>query len=710
MNSRPTLDQQLRQFLVPTLGIALSLFVLVEVNYANLAPMSRLALFAMLGLILCFLTFPVHPKLAHVRTLRWVDVGLALLAAGCFGYILYDGDVIHRGGRYTSLDVTVGVVGIVLVLEAARRALGLALPLLALVFIGYAVFGPSLPDWLFPHRGYNADRVVGTTFLRTAGIFGTALDIMFKYVYLFVLFGTFLTAIGATQFIIDLAQRLFGNRPGGPAKVSALASGLMGSLSGSAVANAATTGTFTIPTMKSIGFRPHIAGGIEAATSAGGALVPPVMGAGAYMMLEVIDRDPPVTYLEVMRAAIIPAVLYYISIFLLIHFYAHRIGATGRSEKEAERDANRPLFSIEGITFLSALGSLILFLVMGYSPFRAVTYSLGIVVIMMIVKRRPGVGKVQQAIALSACVLIPLATKLVLESMWESSRWSEAIVFALAIMFIAGLCHPTWRTLVRDGLVKAATSSIPLIVATACVGIIIGVVTLTGLGSALPNAVLPLAENSLFLALLAIMGCSIVLGMGVPSAVSYLLLATIVGPVLVRLDVPVLAAHMFIFYFGLMAMVTPPVALAAYATASIADAGVMRTGLAAFRFALVGFTLPFMFVYRPELLLIGPDGGAPAVLDTVLAVAAAVLGVTSLAAAMAGFFFGRLSVAWRAVLFVAAACALFPDQRLDVLGVGIAVFDVIGAVLLAVTAAVNWRARAIEPQTLAAVPVTSERE
>lgn len=342
--------------------------------------------------------------------------------------------------------------------------------------------------------------------------------------------------------------------------------------------------------MRSIGFKPHIAAGVEAAASSGGALVPPVMGAGAYMMLEIINRDPAVTYLEICQAAFLPACLYYLSIFMLVHFYARKIDvesdrANSRlAEKRADESAATtvvselapapaaPIISLEGRAFFGSLGGLMGFLLVG---------------------------------------------------------------FLVAIMF-----------------------------------------------------------------------CSLVLGMGLPSAVSYLLLATIIGPVFAdpSLGVPILAAHLFIFYFGMMAMVTPPVALAAYATASIAYASVMQSGIAAFRFSLVGFTLPFMFVYRPALCLMGNDGGSPLVMDVVIAVAAAVIGVIALSSAMAGFLFHRLGAMSRLLLYVAASCALFPDQ-FGLVGDRLQLFDVIGAVLLFSVGIWNWNHPPKESENASGRPV-----
>lgn len=631
------------------LGVALCAFTLAEVNYPQLAPQSQLAIFTALGLLLCFLNVSAWPQLHHSRLARTIDIALALAGLACCAFVVWQTEPIfaaswldgrslgNRAGYETATDVVVGVVGLGLVMEATRRTLGWALPALAGLFLAYASFGAYVPAWLFPHRGYAVERIVAQTFLHTQGVFGVALSVMFTYVFLFVLFGALLGATGATDFIIRVAGRAFGRSPGGPAKVAVLSSGMMGSLSGSAVANTVATGTFTIPMMRSAGFSREMAAGIEAAASSGGALVPPVMGAGAYMMLEIVQ--PPVTYLEIVRAALLPAVLYYLSLFLIVHFAARRLALGVPAAPPAPRaEAPEPGLWWAGVVFATALGTLVLLLVLGYTAFRAVSLSL---------------------------------------------------VATLAVSALHRRTRLT-RTSARHALMATARDVVPLIAAAACVGIVIGVVTLSGVGTRLPATILPLAEHNLLLALVVIMTSSLVLGMGLPSAVTYLLLATLIGPVLGQLGVVPLAAHLFIFYFGMMAMVTPPVALAAYAAASIAGADIMRTGMAAFRFALVGFTLPYIFVFRPELLLLSADGPA-ALLDVVLALVVAVLGIVAFAAGLAGYLFTRVPAVHRLVLFVAAGLLLAPGPTVMVGFFPVHVLDTSGLVVAVVAALVNWR-------------------
>jgi len=553
----------------------------------------------------------------------------------------------NRAGSETTLDFAVGGVLALLVLEATRRSIGIALPLLALLFAAYSLFGNSMPDWLLPHRGYTVERTVSLAVLQGQGIFGVALQVMFIYVFLFVIFGAFLKETGAIGFIIDFAKRLFRKSVGGAAKVSVISSGLMGSLSGSAVANTVTTGTFTIPMMRASGYSASMAGGIEAAASSGGALVPPVMGAAAYMMLEIVS--PPVTYLQIVQAAILPSILFYFSLFLIVHFHLKRLASlTGTMATVADFDAKTSGYTesapaklnpFAGIVFGGAFLSLLGYLFVGFSPFRAVSLSLVVI------------------IGLS---MIHHSTRLNFRSMLGALR-------------------------------DSAKDVIPLVCAAACVGTIIGVVTLTGVGTRFPSLILPIAEDSLFLALLLIMFTSIILGMGLPSVVCYLLLATLIGDVLGDLGVVPLAGHMFIFYFGMLSMVTPPVALAAFAASSIAGSPVMATAMAAFRFALVGFFLPFMFVFRPELLMLDHDGSPADFLHIAQAFCIATVGVAAFAIGIAGYYFQPVSRLARGLFFLASGLLLFPGNTTLWEGFALPIHDLAGGCLFVVLTAMNVR-------------------
>ena len=625
------LIQKLKDNIFLVVSVLLCLFILIEVNYPQLAPQSELAFFAMLGLIVVFLKYPVHSRFADTPVFQALDFVLIVGVIVCFGYVvgqtepifrafwLDDKSLGDRAGAERLLDYVVGGFGLILILEGTRRSIGVTLPLLSLAFLLYAGFGQFMPDGLFPHRGYSIQRIVSQTFLHSQGTFGVALRVMFTYVFLFVLFGTLLERTGATGYVLDLARRVFGSSAGAPAKVAVLGSGMMGSLSGSAVANTATTGTFTIPLMRRAGFQPAMAGGIEAAASSGGALVPPIMGAGAYMMLEIVE--PAVTYFEIIKAALLPAILYYVAMLCMVHFLAKHIGnaawdsapdvdATDENqgrESDQTRASTDKLPKMQGVVFFTAFITLIVFLRMGATPFRAVSWSLLVVLVVGLFHSKTRVG-------------------------------------------ISGI---------SKAMENAAQSGVSLIAAAACVGIILGVVTLTGIGSKLPSTLLPIASTNLMLALFFLMISTIILGMGLPSSVCYLLMAILVGPVLLDLGVVPLAAHFFIFYFGMMSMVTPPVALAAYAAAAIAGSGIMATGFAAFRFALVGFALPYVFVLRPALLWLSGDGRTPEVWTVLGNFSLTLVGTVIFAAAIAGYIFNRLTLWTRGILFIAALILFF---------------------------------------------------
>ncbi|MHC4878198.1 MAG: TRAP transporter permease [Planctomycetota bacterium] len=621
----PTLYDRMTKIVVPVLSVLLCLFTLFEVNYNQFQPQASLAIFVGFGMALCFLAYPIHPKLADNQVLRWIDVLLAIAASSCCAYVFVQSEetfkslwpggrsLADRPGLETTTDFAIGLTGLILVFEATRRAIGAIVPLLAFTFVAHSYYcygsqnfnWPEMPSWLLPHGGQSIHDIVSTTYLQTLGVFGPAATVMFKYVFLFVVFGAFLEMSGATQFIIRFAERVFGRSPGGPAKVSVLGSGLMGSLSGSAVANAVTTGAFTIPMMRNAGFERHVAGGITAAAASGGALVPPVMGAGAYMMLELVQ--PQVTFLQVARAALVPAILYYLSIFLIVHFYSKKVGAQAVQRQEDEKSS---LWEFEAVVFFGALGILVGLLIWGFSPFKAVTGSLIVILFLSIFRKKLALGLIPRGLALAIFFAGTLVHFLFFGETVKNPNIRQAVELGLDCtlvgtfdLLVFGLIHPAWRPAIMKALGSSAKNGVSLVAASACVGIIIGIVQQTGIATDFSASIKGVVETNLFLALVGITVCSIILGMGVPSVVCYLLMATLMGSLLSELGVIPLSAHLFIFYFGMMSMVTPPVALAAYASASIAEAPIMKTAFAAFRFSLVGFTLPFMFVYRPELTL-----------------------------------------------------------------------------------------------------------
>ena len=728
-NLEPGKFERLSNSIITALSIFLCLFTLFEVNYNLLQPQSALAVFVGVGLALCFLTFPLHPKLGNSKPLRWLDALLAIAAAGCCFYVIVQTEPVfsdywadgtslgNRAGGETTVDFLVGLAGVILVLEATRRSIGLIVPILALTFVAHSYYcygsfrydWPIMPDWALPHAGQTTKDIVSTTFLQSLGVFGPAASVMFKYVFLFVVFGSFLEMSGATQFIIDFATKTFGRIRGGPAMVSVVASGLMGSLSGSAVANAVTTGTFTIPMMKSAKFPNHIAGGITAAAASGGALVPPVMGAGAYMMLELVQ--PQVAFVTIMKAAILPACLYYLSILAVVFLYSRRLGAEGLDVNEV---SDKKLAGFEAVVFIAALTTLIGLLVFGFSPFRSVTGSLAVILVLATLRKALDIKPqarwmafcsffivlILHQFSVSSAETAPGYLQPFVASSWVDPRTDqvapllmvgsilESAIVGMFGLLIFGLIHPAWRPEIVTSFTKSAKNGIALVAASACVGIIIGIVQQTGIATDFSATIKGVVETNLFLALLGIMVCSLILGMGVPSVVCYLLMATLMGSLLSELGVLPLVAHLFIFYFGMMSMVTPPVALAGYASASIAEAPMMKTSFAAFRFALVGSTLPFMFVYRPALCLLAPIGGELTAFAVIHALLAATIGILALASGLAGFWKRPLGIPERIAMFVSAALLLAPISQIGEMEVGLSI-DIIGAVIFALAAGSN---------------------
>jgi TRAP transporter 4TM/12TM fusion protein len=532
----------------------------------------------------------------------------ALMAASLFAflYIAFEHEsLVRRSGAATTLDLAAGAIALLIVLELARRATGRGLVIVALLALVYAWAGPWLPGVL-AHRGYSPRRLVEHLYLSAEGIWGIPLGVSADFVYLFVLFGAVLEVSGGGALLIALASRVAGRMRGAPAMTAAVASALMGSLSGSAVANVVTTGTFTIPLMKRAGFKPYFAAAIEAAASTGGQITPPIMGAGAFILATWTG----IPYAQVALAAIVPALLYYAALFAAIRFRAVKMNLPRGGELSREPVARR-------LHLLIPLAVVVALLASGRSPMRA--------------------------------------------AFW-------AVITAFATAFVRKETRPDLRTTGR-ALLAGASSTVQVAAACATAGIVVGVASLTGIGLRMSDLIITLSGGNLLAALgLTALG-SIVLGMGLPTTAAYVVLAALGAPALVSLGVPMLAAHLFIFYFGCISNVTPPVALAAYAASGIADSPPVRTAGVAMALAATGFVVPFMFVYGPPLLLDGT------VMEIGLALATALVGVTGLAAAIIGQARRPLR-AWQRVALGGAACLLiFPGWWTDALGLlGVAVF------------------------------------
>jgi TRAP transporter 4TM/12TM fusion protein len=591
-------------WVIAGIALAASFFHLYTAAFGLFFAMKQRAIHWMMMGTIVFLLYPFSKKRPRDKIDIWDWALAALLIAGCLNILMNWGAITAREGRAIPSDIYMGVIMTILVIETTRRTVGWPLPIVALTAISYAVFGRYLPGML-KHPGFPISELAPFMYLRTDGIFGVPLGVSATFIFLFVLFGSVLNVSGAGGFFIDLAMSLTGRSRGGPAKAAVVASALMGSVSGSSVANTVTTGSFTIPLMKKVGYPAHFAGAVEAAASTGGQIMPPVMGAAAFVMAQFLG----ISYWSIVVAAVIPACLYFFSVFAMVHFRAGREGIEGIPKKDLPK-----VWEVlkKGWMLLLPVVTLIIFLAMGYSAIKAVFWSIMLLIV---------------------------------------ASW---------------LGPPEYRMTPRriiDSFIDGGITAVEVAAACACSGIIIGVVGITGLGLAFTSFIIGLSHGILFLALVLTMIASIILGMGLPTTAKYIILSTLAAPAIHRMGVPMLAAHLFILYFGVIADVTPPVALAAYAGAGIAGANAMRTGFNAVGLAIAGFIVPFMFAYNQALLFQG------SITDILLSTVTAMLGVIALAAGVQGFYLSRLGTPER-ILFVATAVALIkPGLMSDVIGI-----------------------------------------
>ncbi|MEG9296389.1 TRAP transporter permease [Mangrovibacillus sp. Mu-81] len=591
--------------------LAFSLFQLTASIFQFIPRQLLLSIHLGFALSLVFLLFPARKKNLKKNKLAWYDIVLAAISVGIGAYwpIMQD-DIVSRVGIMTSLDFYVGLAAIFLVLEATRRAVGMPITIISSAFLLYMYYGRQMPGFL-AHRGYDWDDIVKTMFFTSEGILGTPLYVSATFIFLFLLFGAFLVKTGVGQYFNDLAVSIAGKRTGGPAKVAIFSSALQGTISGSSVANVVTSGSFTIPMMKKLGYKKEFAGGVEAAASTGGQLMPPIMGAAAFLMVEFIGG---ISYWDIAKAAAIPAVLYFTGIWIMTHFEAKRLGLRGLEDEEMP---NRKEV-LKKIYLLLPILTVIILLVSGMSVMRAALWS------------------IVATIAISAI------------------RKDTRIGFKDAV----------------DALVDGARTALSVAVATAAAGIIVGVVTKTGLGLTLANGLVDLAadltnsaQGKLLLTLFFTMIASIVLGMGSPTTANYVITSTIAAPAIILLGAPELSAHLFVFYFGIIADITPPVALAAFAAAGVSGGEPIRTGVNSAKLAIAAFIIPYMFVLSPELLMI--DTTIPRLLWVIFT---AITGMIAIGAGMIGYWYRRLYVIERFLLVAAGLMLIYPEGMTDTIG------------------------------------------
>jgi TRAP transporter 4TM/12TM fusion protein len=591
--------------IVMVIAILMSIYHLYAGAFGAPEAMMHRSIHLAFTLVLIFLVSIVSGEKQTKRKIG-IDIVLLMLTLLSMGHLFVNyEDVVTRIPYVQSLtnwDFVMGVILTLLLLEASRRVIGWALPITAACFLLYGLFGQFLPG-LLRHTGFQVETIIDQLYLTTEGIFGIPIGVSATYVILFVIFGAFLEESGTGQFFTDFANSLVGGAKGGPGKISCVSSALFGTISGSAVANVMVDGWLTIPLMKRAGFKSDFAAAVEATASTGGQIMPPVMGAAAFVMAEYTG----VSYTQICIHAAIPALLYYFALFMAVHFEASRTGLLGVPKEE--RPVLRSVMLTRGHLFVP-LATIVYFMVAGYTPMYACIYAtLSVMVVALLrAETRMGPKKILKALEFGAKNMLPVAA------------------------------------------------------ACACAGIIIGVINLTGLGLKFTSFILFIAGNSLIPALVFTMLAGIVLGMGLPTTAAYIVQAALLIPALIKLGVPTIAAHMFVFYFAIISAITPPVAMAVYAAAGISGSNLWKTGLEAMRIGATGFIVPFMFVYGPSLLLIGSTG------TIITTVVSSSIGVVALSAGLMGWFLKEATLLERVMLVVGALLLIKPGLYTDAVG------------------------------------------
>ncbi|RJQ49420.1 MAG: TRAP transporter permease [Desulfobacteraceae bacterium] len=586
------------------ISIAMSLYHLYTAAFGLPEALMHRSIHLIFTLVLIYLLEVTRGfKKGSAVIFNFVLIGLSIV---CIGYIFVNYDYMITRYAYihplSFWDFTLGIVFILILLEASRRSIGWALPLTSICFLVYAAFGHLLPD-IIRHTGFTIETIVDQLYMTTEGIFGIPAGVSATYVILFVIFGAFLEQSGTGQFFMDFATSVVGGARGGPGKISCVSSGLFGTISGSAVANVMVDGWLTIPLMKRTGFRHEFAAAVEATASTGGQIMPPVMGAAAF----VISEFTGIPYITICKHALIPALLYYLALFMAIHFEASRTGLVGIPRAERPRFVEVMLSKGHLMTPLAVI---IYFMLNGYTPMYACLYAIGSVLLVSVVRAdtRMGIRKILRS------------------------------------------------------LEQGAQNMLPVAAACACAGIVVGVINLTGLGLKFTGLILYIAGDSLAPALVFTMCAGIILGMGLPTTAAYIVQAALLIPALIELGVPVIGAHLFVFYFAIISAITPPVAMAVYAAAGISGSNIWQTGIAAMKIGAAGFIVPFMFVYGPSLLMIGSPG------SIVLTIISASIGVIALSAGLMGWFIKEARFFERAMLLAAALLLIKPGLYSDFLG------------------------------------------
>ena len=634
-------------------------FSIYQLVIAGFSPLSSLTMRSLHVGFLLMLTFLIYPafKSDKLTSVAWYDWLLAATGFGLsFYHWIFEADLIVRSGDPSTADLVVGAIMVVLVFEATRRMLGWALPIICGTFLLYGLFGQYLPMPL-GHRGYGFDQIVSQLFLSGEGLLGIPIMVSATYIFLFILFGSFMERAGMIQLFNAIALGLVGRSKGGPAKVAVISSGFMGTISGSGVANVLTVGQFTIPLMKRFGYSSVFAGAVEATASMGGQIMPPVMGAVAFIMAETLN----VPYVEIVKAAVIPAILYYVTAFWMVHLEAGRMGLVGLPKEECPS----PLKALKESWYLVLpLAGLVGMLFHGFTPMFAGLSGLALTAILIL-----GAAVAARISTTAFRYVFWVGLGLGAASFLEFGIYAILVVIALLVLmcFRVKGGRATLNA-IHDSMINGARQALPVGMACAVVGVIIGVLTLTGAASSFAGFILTVGEKSLLLSLFLTMIVCLILGMGIPTIPNYIITSSIAAPALLSLGVPLIVSHMFVFYFGIMADLTPPVALAAFAAASIAKASPMKIGIKATQIAIAGFVIPYMAVYTPALMLQGDW----TVLAVVYIVAKALLAIGLWGAASVGYLLLPLTMSERVFTGVAALMLVTALPITDELGIGMA--------------------------------------
>lgn len=607
-------------------------------------------------LLITFLLYPAGKSAKFMQRPPFVDV---CIAAGCFilsfYHWIFEGDLIQRSGDPSTMDIAVGVFIVMALFEAVRRTMGLPLVIVCAIFLAYGLLGQYLPR-VIAHRGFDFSQIINQLYLGTEGIYGIPTFVSATYIFLFILFGSFLEHAGMIRLFNAFSLGLVGHAQGGPAKVSVISSGLMGTISGSGVANVLTVGQFTIPLMKKYGYKSVFAGAVEATASMGGQIMPPVMGAVAFIMAETLK----VPYADIVKAAVIPAMLYYFTAFMMVHFEAGRLQLKGLPKDQCPN----PWKSLKESWYLVLpLVVLVYMLFNGFTPMFAGLMGLSLTAIMI----------------LGTALASRISATAFRYFFWITLGLGAASFFKFGIVPIIGLISllvlfcflvqggKSTLAILRNSLIDGAKQAVPVGLACAIVGVVVGTLTLTGAASNFAGYILEIGEKNLFLSLVLTMVVCLILGMGIPTIPNYIITSAIAAPALLKLGVPLIVSHMYVFYFGIMADLTPPVALAAFAAASISKTSPMKTGFKAIQIAIAGFVIPYMAVYEPMLML----QGNPTIVGVSYIVFKAVLAIVLWSTCSVGYGKIALTTWERIAAFIAAAALVVANPLSDYVGLGL---------------------------------------